>query len=358
MDAACLRLALLEWAAGRTAAGQLDIDVRAWPMLADTESGQVFDLVQELVVAGLVSCSAGQHQLRLTAEGVTHIEQVRARRSDLQFRRSQARNAVLRWLYDQPGQRGLGLRSYYDLSFFRRDRRSYLDCVQLSDREIREAYDDLRELGLAREAGWTIIGVTSSIQHPTATTDGKLCVEGWAGNVAAYVDHRRVAASAPTYNINNSTAVIDSKHFTQDNRVPTSTPPRASSAQEQLYTRLLADSTATMSTRTKGYPSDWDDDARTESYETAKRRSELIAEAEALASATVYELWLQAVEADQEVIDLSSNLPWSPDAVAEEIGRSPEGQRRNQAREALRAQVRLELGRDPLVCRADPEDSQ
>ncbi|MFC9331451.1 hypothetical protein [Kitasatospora sp. NPDC057015] len=108
---------------------------------------------------------------------------------------------------------------------------------------------------------------------------------------------------------------------------------------------------------TKGYPSDWDDEGRSESYESAKRRSKLIAEVEALASAAVHELWLQAIDADQEVVELISSLPLSPEDVAREIDRSSQAQHRQQAREALIDQVRLELGREPLVDRARPDDA-
>ncbi|MFD8318505.1 hypothetical protein [Kitasatospora purpeofusca] len=359
MNAARLRLALLEWAVDRTAAGHPNVDVRAWPTPPDVAPDQVFEVVQESAAAGLVNCAADQHQLRLTPKGIAHIQQVRARRGDRPFRHSQARSALLQWLYDQPGQRGLSLRGYYDLSFFRRDDRSHLDGVQLRDREIRDAYDDLREWGLAQEAGWTIIGITSSIQHPKATANGKLCIEQWGGDVAAYMDYRQGTSAKTIYNINlnDSTAVIDSEGFTQNNQTQAGASPQASSEQERLYTRLLVDNDATMSPATKGYPSDWDDEARSESFATAKHRSKLIAEVEALASAAVHTLWLQAIDADQEVIDLSSNLPWSPEDVAREIERSPQSKRRKQARDALRAQARLELGRDPLVDRARPDDA-
>ncbi|KJS57054.1 hypothetical protein VM98_03040 [Streptomyces rubellomurinus subsp. indigoferus] len=359
MTTARLSLALLEWVADRTAPGQPDVDVRAWPQLPDAASGQALKLAQELAAAGLVSYEVDQHQLRLTPEGTAHVEQLRARRGNVPFRRGQARNAVLRWLYDQPGRKGIfGIRNYYDLSSFQDDERSNLDGVQFSHDEIRDAYNDLRHWGLATEWGRAFNGPTSSILYPTAMANGKLCVEQWGGDVAAYMDHRQGAGTKTVnYYIDRSPTVIGSTGVTQNNHGQPSATPRASSEQERLYARLLVDCDASMSPATKGYPSGWDDEARQESHETAQRRFELIAEAEALASAAVYGLWLQAIEADQEIVDLSSNLPWSPEDVAREIERSPQAKRRQQAREALRAQVRLELGRDPLSDRAHRDDA-
>ena len=92
-------------------------------------------------------------------------------------RRAACRDALLEWLYEQPGQ-------VPAVGPFLADTRAYFFGDRFTEDEANEALDHLGEVGLAKgiSAAWG-----GSLLRPEVTADGKICVERYDSNVGAWL---------------------------------------------------------------------------------------------------------------------------------------------------------------------------
>lgn len=117
-----------------------------------------------------------------------------AARASRKERRTACRDALLDWLYEQPGE-------VSDVNPFLADVRSAFFGDQFTEAEANEAITYLGKVGLA--TGVTVAEI-DSLLGPEVTEDGKTCVERYDSNVGAWLAR---TGSGPTFAISNSQGV-------------------------------------------------------------------------------------------------------------------------------------------------------
>lgn len=126
----------------------------------------------------------------ITPAGRADVEARRVRLADCSLRRASARDAVVKWLYDQPGHKSQSLQGMMKepVSFYEGE------PFELSD--LDEAVEYLVERGLVKGVRtWA-----GTIARPELTDKGFHCAELFGSSVSAYV--RSQTSSSVQHNVN------------------------------------------------------------------------------------------------------------------------------------------------------------
>lgn len=131
---------------------------------------------------------------RLTPAGASLAGTWATSRRSLRQRRAACKDALLDWLYEQPGD----LR---DAGQFQADVRAYFYDDQFNEAEVSLALAHLQELGLVQGKR---TAQSDRLLRPRVTSDGSTCVERYDSNVGAWLAR---AGSGTTFSISHSQGV-------------------------------------------------------------------------------------------------------------------------------------------------------
>lgn len=140
---------------------------------------------------GMVPASSSA---RLTPVGASLASAWATARASLRQRRAACRDALLEWLYEQPGE-------VSDVTAFLPDVRARFFGDPFSEAEANEALDYLGEVGLAKGIS---VAWGGSLLRPDVTADGKTCVERYNSSVGAWLAR---SGTGTTFSISNSQGV-------------------------------------------------------------------------------------------------------------------------------------------------------